>query len=296
MAIVAASALALTSYVIVSRSRKGAPGGAATAAVPITAYPGSPVNPSISPDGNKVAFAWGLGGRGSNRDIYVKSMRSGEPQRLTTNPARDDAPAWSPDGRSIAFMRSIPGRIPWHYRDLMVVPAAGGDERRVTTMSVLDARKRSSRGLAWSPDGRWIAVGGQPSDERLPRHLADCGRRRRAALAHERTQRRSRRTAGILAGWKPSGLPPSITAHRRSSVHVLSLSPELTASGPPTRVASEDSAIGGLAWTPDGRDLVFSSARGPSVARFSKGFRSVEGPTSRSVSQSAWLLDKGRWM
>ena len=45
-------------------------------------------------------------------------------------------------------------------------------------------------------------------------------------------------------------------------MHVLSLSPDLTASAPPTRVASEDEVIGGLAWTSDGRDLVFSSALG----------------------------------
>ena len=55
---------------------------------------------------------------------------------------------------------------------------------------------------------RWRSTLG----ERLPRHLADCGRRRRAALAHEPTQRRSRRTARILAGWKSSGFCPAIAA------------------------------------------------------------------------------------
>ena len=165
IAIVAASALALTSYAVVSRCRKGAPGGAPTVAVPITAYLGFARNPSISPDGSKVAFSWGLVGSGSNPDIYVKSVRSGEPQRLTTNPARDDAPAWSPDGRSIAFMRSISGGT---TEDLMVIPATGGDERRLTTMSVPDALKRSVRGLAWTPDGRWLAVGGQPSENDSP--------------------------------------------------------------------------------------------------------------------------------
>jgi DNA-binding winged helix-turn-helix (wHTH) protein len=59
IAIVAASALALTSYVVVSRSRKGAPGGAPTAAVPITGYVGFALTPSISRDGSKVAFSWG---------------------------------------------------------------------------------------------------------------------------------------------------------------------------------------------------------------------------------------------
>ena len=151
----------------------------------------------------------------------------------------------------------------WHHRRSDGDSGGGGDERRLTTMSVPDARKRScsrSRvGTRRQVDCRWRSTLG----ERLPRHLADCGRQPRAALAHERTQRRSRRTAGILAGWKPSGLHPSIGAlNRRSSVHVLLLSPDLTASAPPTRVASEDEVILGLAWTSDGRGLVFSSALG----------------------------------
>ena len=45
----------------------------------------------------------------------------------------------------------------------MMVPSAGGVERSVTTMSVPDPRNRWRRGLAWSSDGRWIALGGQPS-------------------------------------------------------------------------------------------------------------------------------------
>ncbi len=259
IAIVAASALALASYVVVSRSRKGAPGGAPTAAVPITAYAGIVRTPSISPDGRKVAFSWGLGGS-SNWDIYIKSMRSGEPQRLTTNPASDDAPAWSPDGRSIAFMRSIPGGI---TEDLMVIPATGGDERRLTTMSVPDALKRSRHGVAWAPDGRWLAVGGQPSENDSPGIwlIAVDGEDRRS-LTNAPSDARDERPAFSPDGNRLAFIRRS-PLNRRSSVHVLLLSPDLTASGPPTRVASEEqTVIGGLAWTSDGRDLVFSSAQG----------------------------------
>src|SRR5215471_9832579 len=67
---------------------------------PFTVYPGSEGYPSLSPDGNQVAFVWG-GPDDSNSDIYVKMIGSGEPLRLTSHPADDLFPAWSPDGRQI---------------------------------------------------------------------------------------------------------------------------------------------------------------------------------------------------
>jgi Tol biopolymer transport system component/DNA-binding winged helix-turn-helix (wHTH) protein len=263
IAIGAASALALTSYVAVSRTRTGAPGARPAAAVPITAYVGIASMPSVSPDGNKVAFAWGPGGPGSNVDIYVKPVTSGEPQRLTTSPARDDAPAWSPDGRSIAFMRSTSGGS---TEDLMVLPAAGGAERRLTAMSVPDVRNRMPHGLAWAPDGKGIALGGQPSESEAQGIwlIAVDGEGRRP-LTNVPSDARD-----ALPAFSPDRTRLAFLRYLRSvpgnvlraSVHVLSLSPDLTALSPPTRVIPSESAMRGLAWTSDGRGLVFSSARG----------------------------------
>ena len=234
-AIVAASALALSSYVVVSRSRGAAP---ATVGVPITDYLGVAAQPSISPDGNKVAFRWALGS-GSNADIYVKAVGNGEPQRLTTNPARDSAPAWSPDGRQIAFVRSTTEGT---SADVIVIPAAGGVERTVITMSVPAVGRNQIHDLDWAPDGRWIAVGGQPAtndspgiwlvalDGGLRRPLTNApsdGRDHRPAFSPDGTRLAFLRTA--------AGSPTAST-----SVHVLSLSPDLMAAGPPTRVALED--------------------------------------------------------
>src|SRR5262249_55160390 len=77
-------------------------------AVPLTSYPGIEMQPSFSPDGNQVAFAWN-GEKQDNFDIYVKLIGAGGNLRLTTHPADDYSPAWSPDGRSIAFLRKLPG-------------------------------------------------------------------------------------------------------------------------------------------------------------------------------------------
>ena len=54
-------------------------------------------------------------------------------------------PRWSPDGRWIAFQRGDGVR-----NDIFVVPAAGGEERQLTS------DRNAVRGLAWLPDGRGI--------------------------------------------------------------------------------------------------------------------------------------------
>ena len=134
-------------------------------ATPLTAYPGSETGPSLSPDGSQVAFSWN-GPREDNHDVYVKLVGMGEPVRLTTAPERDESPAWSPDGRRIAFVRRIPERM----LEVFVMPALGGAERRVASL-VLDSSRRSTR-LSWSPDGKWVVIGGKLSASRAVRALA----------------------------------------------------------------------------------------------------------------------------
>jgi hypothetical protein len=57
-------------------------------------------DPSISPDGRKVAFA---SDRDGDFEIYTANVFSGKLQQLTDNVGDDRYPAWSPDGTKISF-------------------------------------------------------------------------------------------------------------------------------------------------------------------------------------------------
>ena len=77
----------------------------------MTRFPGRETQPAFSPDGRQIAFVWD-GAEENNADIYVKLIDTGEPLRLTTDPAPDHSPVWSPDGRYIAFARE--GEARWY--------------------------------------------------------------------------------------------------------------------------------------------------------------------------------------
>jgi Tol biopolymer transport system component/DNA-binding winged helix-turn-helix (wHTH) protein len=236
-------------------------------AVPLTAYPGYERQPTLSPDGSQVAFSWN-GASEDNSDIYVKLVGPGPPLRLTTDPAWDDSPAWSPDGRLIAFLRFTT----LVSADVVVIPALGGAERKVSSISVagnimsLHDGKRapvysgtgSAGNLAWTPDGKWIAFGGSPSDDQTQGIwliAPDGVEKRRLTKTGEQD----------FGDWAPTFSTDGqklafIREHSISGgeIYVLPMSSTLTPAGVPTRVTRKRAAIGGLAWTTAG-DLLFSS-------------------------------------
>ena len=67
---------------------------------------GAKCTPSLSPDGQHLAFAWN-GGAGPHFSIYVKLTGTEELLRLTKQASIDFNPVWSPDGRYIAFCRLL---------------------------------------------------------------------------------------------------------------------------------------------------------------------------------------------
>jgi Tol biopolymer transport system component len=113
-----------------------------------------------------VAFVWD-GGKPGTHDLYVQILGASEPLRLTETPVHEFSPAWSPDGREIAFLRET--RINAAESEVVILPALGGAERRVSTIASMDVPGAGRNpGLAWSPDGRFLAIQDQeaPTDSR----------------------------------------------------------------------------------------------------------------------------------
>ena len=158
--------------------------------VPLTSMRGIELGPSLSPDGEQVAFCWN-GEKLDNFDIYLKMIGSSEVRRLTTDPAPDLAPSWSPDGRQIAFLRYQPQARcdPTRFAPGRVRPEAGrlplgrGAAVVVSRRSLAGRGARPPREAAPGPrSGRARVRGALPrprAGRRAPPHPAPSSSRRR---------------------------------------------------------------------------------------------------------------------
>ena len=122
LGVVTACVLALSSLYYSHSLRSKPPQPAITPAVTNV---GEKYTPSLSPDGQHLAFAWN-GGAGPHFNLYVKLVGTEESLRLTKRASIDFNPVWSPDGRYIAFCRILKGAT-----GIYVIPASGGAERKV---------------------------------------------------------------------------------------------------------------------------------------------------------------------
>ncbi len=275
-AAVAAALLVVATFLTIVRERR--PAGVKTSpalAVPLTAYPGDERAPSLSPDGSRVAFSWN-GPAQDNYDIYVKLAGPGEPVQLTTSPARDESPAWSPDGRFIAFIRfftpdsrSSSASSPNTPADLVVIPAHGGAEKTIATVfpPPIPPSVRPISNLSWTPDGGWLAFGGTTSPNG-PRGIwlmaLDGSEQRRLTEAARHDHSPVVSPDGRYLAFLRS---PTVGRH---AIFLVPLTSDPAPSGSPRQLTADDPGVLGLAWTPDGRDLVFSSGGHLGVSRTAK--------------------------
>ncbi len=102
-------------------------------------------NPSLSPDGKKVALFLS-DPQVRNDDIWVIDLARNLPLRVTTNPWYDQCPIWSPDGSHVAYFRGAPDL----ERSGLFKTAVNGTGTEERLMNL------PARTTDWSPDGRFI--------------------------------------------------------------------------------------------------------------------------------------------
>jgi len=242
-----------------SRSAHKAPESTLTA-VPFVTYPGFQGIPTFSPDGNQVAFSWD-GEKRDNFDIYVKLIGTGGPPlRLTSNPAGDYSPSWSPDARFIAFVRDLSRE----KAAVLVIPALGGPERKIAEIFSPSATELPSPNLAWSPDGKWLAVSDRasPTDPSALCLLSvETGEKRKLTSP-------SAQVFGDGApAFSPDGRALVFSRWNDFSIgdlYLLNLgSPDdPKPTGEARRVTFENRGAFSPAWTADGREIVFTDGEG----------------------------------
>lgn len=101
-------------------------------------------------------MAYACFGAGEAAGVYATSADgSGGGSRLTADVRDVTALAWSPDGAELAAVGTPTSGTPG-VLELLVLRADGGG----LTPLAGAAPARPRLGVAWSPDGRWLAFGG----------------------------------------------------------------------------------------------------------------------------------------
>jgi dipeptidyl aminopeptidase/acylaminoacyl peptidase len=191
-------------------------------------------DPRISPDGSRVAYTVTAVDQEANdytSAIWVAPLDgSSEPRRYTAGEKRDTTPRWSPDGKWLAFTSTrgedkAPAAI-------HLLPAEGGEARKLTDL------KENVEAIVWSPDSTRIAFTARVRDEAYEEEDD-----------RKRAPRRFTRVFHKLdsVGW---------TGDRRKHIFVVGID-----GGDATQLTSGDFEHGGLAWSPDGTQIVFDGLR-----------------------------------
>jgi Tol biopolymer transport system component len=244
------------------RARRAPTSGEPLRAVALTTFSGVERYPSLSPDGDEVAFIWN-GPKADNEDVYVQRIGSGSPLRLTTDPASDVNPVWSPDDRWIAFLRgNSAGPMSRSRYELVLVPPLGGPERRVAEVRIREVEWPSQAHLAWCPDASCLVVTDSPGEEK-PDALfvvsVETGEKRQL----------TRPQPTVLVDTSPAVSPDGRALVFRRTVsysigelYGLALADGMSAAGEPERRTTAAFNADHPAWLPGGKEILVSARGG----------------------------------
>jgi dipeptidyl aminopeptidase/acylaminoacyl peptidase len=194
-------------------------------------------DPQLSSQGTHVAFVATRMDRAQNRywsNLWIVDVTAGQARQLTRGIHRDRSPRFSPDGRHLAFISDRSG-----VDQVWILPLEGGEPWKLTGL-----RDQASEPV-WSPDGGSLAFLGQvatgtdPLRERDPGAPPDPPRVR----VIERLKYKFNGEGDL---------------DRPTQLFVIALD-----GGPPRQLTTGEPRVEEPAWSPNGREIAFVSAREP---------------------------------
>ena len=221
---------------------------------PLTSLPGVEYDPAFSPDGSRVAFLRVPDGAVGDRLTLHVQLLEGESSLQLSREAADldhpiESPTWSPDGTRLAYLRWRVG-AGWAIYE---VPALGGAERKVLELGRLGAS-----GLAWSPDGAWLALGlrVEQGGPRILHRVAVEAAARGEAVLEPLTDPPVGSLGDHLPAWSPDGKRIAFLrtlAEDASEVHVVDRQ-----GGSSRPLLDRPHKLADLDWSADGDHLFLS--------------------------------------
>ena len=207
---------------------------------------------SFSPDGSQIAYA-SAGNDGVNWDIWLKIIGQTEARQLTTDLAAEGHPAWSRDGNQIAFLRYFSGAPPFDAAGfIQVVSPLGGESRRISEFPAWSQ-------LSWSGDGQWLAAAKAPAgaDPRGGIHLISVATGEVRPLTVPNKQ-----GFDMSPAFSPDGRTLAYMAcdeGNRCELSLQTLDADLRLQGEPRLASTQQTGMGSVAWTRDGRSILYAA-------------------------------------
>jgi serine/threonine protein kinase/Tol biopolymer transport system component len=232
--------------------------------VPLTTLTGWEGNPSFSPDGTHVVFDWN--DQAGKFDIYDKIIGANEVRRLTTDAGDNYTPSWSPDGRHLAFVNGPPGSanaklLPTYPGTVHLVSPLGGATQKLSDLPTVGP-------VAWSPDSQLIAAPRAVLGDAPAKYESSGIYLIPVQGGEPRVLTRATPPAHHDApAFSPDGRHLAYASCQnyagRCDLYVLDLDAAFTTTGTARRIDARSAfAVSGIAWTRDGRSIIYGSRPG----------------------------------